>query len=75
MLVSEDGGTPTNTDTSGLSQLAYDPTAAVGSGKNQLENIAAQDSHVIVDGFNIYNSTNTVSEVIGGVTLQLKTVG
>lgn len=75
MLVTEDGGSPTNTDTSGLSQLAYDPTAVVGSGKNQIENIAAQDSHAVVDGFNIFNETNTVSDVIAGITLQLKTVG
>lgn len=75
ILASEDGGSATNTDVSGLSQLAYDPTAAVDNGKNMVENAAAQDSHTVIDGFNIYGDTNTVSDVIEGVTLTLKKPG
>ena len=61
----------TNTDTLGLSQLAYDPTAAVGSGKNLTQTVAAQNAELKVDGILVSKAANTVTDVIQGVTLNL----
>jgi flagellar hook-associated protein 2 len=77
--VAEDGQTPTNTDGTGLSALAYDPTltafdvnnAGTTGGKNMTQLIAAEDAQLKVDGLDISSSTNTVSGVIDGVTLTL----
>ena len=53
----------------GLAQLAYDPA----NGVTDLTEIrAAQDAHVRIAGFDHYSSTNTISEAIDGVTLDLK---
>lgn len=62
----------TNTDMTGLSQFAYDPTAAVGSGKNMTESVAAKDAIVAIDGITVTRSTNTISDAVAGVTLNLK---
>jgi flagellar hook-associated protein 2 len=64
----------TDTDGSGLSALAYDPTATAGSGKNLTETQAAQNALLKVDGLdNISKSSNVISDVIEGVTLTLLT--
>lgn len=60
-----------NTDMSGLSQLAYDPTAAVGSGQNMTQQTAAQDATVYIDGVQVNSATNTISNALDGVTLNL----
>jgi flagellar hook-associated protein 2 len=67
--VSDDDNTAT--DTAGLSRLAYDPAADVGSGKNMTEVVAAQDSAFLVDGIAITKPSNTVSDVLAGTTLTL----
>ncbi len=60
-------------DDAGLSQLAYDPTAAgSGSGKNLIETVAAKDALLVVDGLTVTRAGNTVEGVIQGVTLDLK---
>ncbi len=64
-------GDGTNTNTTGLSALAYDPTAAVGSGKNLTQTVAAQDASLTIDGLAIISPTNTLSAAIQGVTLTL----
>lgn len=61
----------THTDTSGLSQLAYDPAAASGAGKNLEQKAAAQDALLKIDGIGVTKSTNTVDDAVGGVTLTL----
>jgi flagellar hook-associated protein 2 len=58
-------------DGSGLSSLAYDPTAAVGSGKNLGQKAAALDALLEIDGIAVTQSTNTVKNAIDGVTLNL----
>lgn len=58
-------------DGSGLSALAYDPTAAVGSGKNLGQKAAALDALLEIDGIAVKQSTNTVKNAIDGVTLNL----
>jgi len=67
--VTDDDGT--GLDGSGLSALAYDPTATSGSGKNIGEVAAARDALLKIDGIAVTQSTNTVKNAIDGVTLNL----
>jgi len=60
-----------STDATGLSQLAYDPTATVGSGKNMTEKQAAKDALLTIDGIAVTKSSNTITDAIDGVTLKL----
>ncbi|MBT8077592.1 MAG: flagellar filament capping protein FliD [Gammaproteobacteria bacterium] len=54
----------------GLDALVYDPDGPPG--QNSLtETSAAQDSQVLIDGFQIVGSTNTVTGAIDGVTINL----
>ena len=64
-------GDGTDTNGSGLSQLAYNPSAAIGSGKNLTQNQAAQDALLYIDGVRVLKSSNTVSDAIDGLTLNL----
>lgn len=73
ILVKDDDGN--NTNDAGLSQLAYDPTAAAGSGKNLSESTAAADAKVVVDGVSLTKASNTIKDAIEGVTLNLAKVG
>jgi flagellar hook-associated protein 2 len=58
-------------DGSGLSALAYDPTAAAGSGKNLGQVAAARDATLTIDGIAVSYASNTVRNAIDGVTLNL----
>jgi flagellar hook-associated protein 2 len=58
-------------DSSGLSALAYDPTASAGNGKNLSQVAAANDAKLTLDGIAISQSGNTISNAIDGVTLNL----
>jgi len=58
-------------DSSGLSALAYDPTAPAGSGKNLGQVAAARDALLNIDGIAVAQSSNTVKSAIEGVTLNL----
>ncbi len=59
-----------NVDQSGLSALYYDTTD--GTAPEQMEQInAAVDAELFIDGQRILSSTNTVQNVIEGVTLTL----
>ncbi|KAB2843630.1 MAG: flagellar filament capping protein FliD [Burkholderiales bacterium] len=69
ITVTDDDGTHTNA--SGLSQIAYDPTATAGTGKNLTETQAAQNAKIKINGIDIEKSTNTISDAIEGVTLSL----
>lgn len=59
-----------DTDTAGLSQLAFNATA-----QNLTETVAAQDAALTVNGIAISRPNNTVEGVIDGVTLNLSAVG
>lgn len=59
-----------NTDQSGLSQLAYD--AASGGANNLSQVSGAQDAVLQLDGQTVTRSTNTISDAIDGVTLNLQ---
>ena len=52
---------------SGLSALAFN-AAAAEQGINMTQTVAADDARLIIDGIPIRRETNTVSEVIDGVT-------
>ncbi|MBR9883894.1 MAG: flagellar filament capping protein FliD [Oceanospirillales bacterium] len=58
-----------NTDASGLSQLTYDSVSATG---NMSQHQAADDALIYVDGLAVSRSTNSISDAIEGVTLDLK---
>lgn len=60
-----------NTDTSGLSMLSYDPTAAAGSGKNQTSLASAQDAQFTLNNIAITKPTNNVTDAVSGLTLNL----
>ena len=55
-----------NTDSSGLSQLAYNSTT-----KNLTQTVAAKDAKLSVNGISITKSSNQVSGVIPGIKLNL----
>ena len=61
-----DTGDGNNTDTSGLSQLAYNSSAA-----NLAETVSAQDAQLTINGISIDSSSNTVTSAIDGVTINL----
>lgn len=70
VLVSGDADAD-NTDDAGLSQLAYDPTAAAGTGKNLEQKLAAQNAELTIDGIAISKSSNLIGDAVTGVTLNL----
>jgi flagellar hook-associated protein 2 len=70
VLVSGDSA-GTNVDALGLSQLAYDPTKTAGTGKNLEQKVEAQNAELTIDGIAISKSTNSISDAITGVTLNL----
>jgi flagellar hook-associated protein 2 len=64
-------GDGNNTDASGLSVLAYDPTVAAGSGKNMTQVTEARNALFTIDGIAISKASNKVTDAIEGVTLNL----
>lgn len=58
-------------DSSGLSRLAFDPTAASGSGKNLSVLQAAKDAIVDIDGVIVTKPSNIISDAVDGITLNL----
>jgi len=58
-----------NTDASGLSRLAYD--ASTGGAANLTQVTAARDATLVIDGIGMTRASNTVSDAIDGVTLNL----
>jgi len=49
----------TSTDMTGLSQIAFDPTAAAGAGKNLTQTQAAADAQYSINGLSLTSSTNS----------------
>lgn len=71
IVVDEDGTAGDNKDTKGLSQLAFDPAAAPGAGKNLTVMEEAKSAFFKIDGIGITKSANVVTDAIQGVTLSL----
>lgn len=67
--VADDDGN--NLDAAGLSQLAYDPQATSGAGKNLTVLQDAKNAMLNIDGINIVKSSNSITDAIEGVTLNL----
>lgn len=61
-----------NTDTTGLSRLAYDPTAAAGAGKNADTLQVAQNANFTINNLPVSKASNTVTDAVAGLTLNLK---
>lgn len=61
-----------NTDTTGLSRLAYDPTAAAGAGKNADTLQIAQNANFTINNLPVSKASNTVTDAVAGLTLNLK---
>lgn len=53
--------------TTGLSALAYDASSSSGL----TQNVAAADAHLVVDGLDVYKSSNTITDAVQGITLTL----
>jgi len=60
-----------NTDLTGLSQFAFDPTAASGAGKNLAPTQTATDAQYSINGLSLTSSTNSITTAINGLTLNL----
>jgi flagellar hook-associated protein 2 len=61
-------GTTPLPDNVGLSQIAFDPLASSPANRYSISKIA-QDAELTIDGLTITRSSNTISDVITGVTL------
>ncbi|MCL2655856.1 MAG: flagellar filament capping protein FliD [Betaproteobacteria bacterium] len=68
VLTSKDGGTANEIRLSGLDGFDYDSASGAGS-LAQIQ--AGQDAKFTIDGISITKSSNTISDVIDGVTLNL----
>ena len=65
-------GDGVHTDMSGLSQLAFDPTAGAGAGKNLTQTRAPVNAVAVISGLSINSASNVITGAIQGVTLTLK---
>lgn len=66
--VSDNDGS--NSDASGLSQFAFDGTAS-----NLTETVAAKDALLEVNGISVSRPSNTIEDVVEGVTFNAESVG
>lgn len=57
--------------TGDLGQLAYDPSSAAPEATRLAENVAAKDAVIKVDNVTITKQSNTITDAIQGVTLNL----
>lgn len=73
----DSSSTPLTKNNTGLAKLYFDPTAASGTGKefDVPANSSAQDAKFTVDGVELTRSSNTVSDAITGLTLNLIKAG
>lgn len=67
VTASDDDGN--NTDAAGLSRLVYDPAGSGATNLNEIQ--AAQDAQIKIDGQTVTRSSNTISDALDGVTLNL----
>ena len=75
ITVSDSLGAPI-TDNSGLSQIAYDPASATPiSNMTQIIGMEAKNAEMTIDGIPISKSSNTVTDAIQGVTVNLLKTG
>ncbi len=70
----DSSGSPLTGNT-GLGQLAFDPTATVGNGKNLTVSAVAQNAQLTVDGVSVSSQSNVVTSAVKNVTLSLSSTG
>jgi flagellar hook-associated protein 2 len=68
-------GDGNNTDAGGLSQIAYDPAASEGSGRNMTQAMAPTDASFVLDGIPMTRPFNSISDVLGNLTINLNKTG
>lgn len=68
VITSNDSGASNTISMSGIAGLDYNPVTNTGGMEQK---VAAQDAQIEVDGIAITRSSNTVTDVIAGVTLNL----
>ncbi len=66
------------TGTSGINQLAFDPTynsdgsvSSYGTNTNMQQSAAGVDASLTLNGINVTRSSNTITDLVSGVTLNL----
>jgi flagellar hook-associated protein 2 len=64
-----DAGDGNNTDSAGLSRLAFNSQALVG---NVYQTVAAKDAAFTLNGLSLSSASNTVTSVVDGLTMTLK---
>ena len=78
-----DSSDVSNIDNAGLSQLAYDPTAKASDGvtsepvlrMTQPTGMGPKDALLTIDGIEIHKSSNTITDAISGMTVNLLKTG
>lgn len=72
ITAAEAGGTPSNTDDTGLSRFAFNEATELAAGDDRLQKKqAGANATLIVNGLEISRSTNQVDDVVEGLTLDL----
>lgn len=71
LTVSANDNDGNNTDNNGLSQLNFDGANPLAVTNHMKQVNAAQDAQIAVDGMTAYSSSNTISNIIPGITLNL----
>lgn len=64
----------TDTNISGLSRLAYNPSAPVNAGKNAEVLRDAENANFTINNLPVSKASNTVTDAVEGLTLNLKTI-
>jgi len=62
-----------NTDAAGLSKISFDENNAVfgGTNTNMTQTLQGKDAKIVMDGITITRDSNSISEVVQGVTFDL----
>ncbi len=68
IVASEAGGSPTNTDSSDLSRFAFNTDIA---SYEALETQGGQDAIVTINGLSVNRSSNTIDDIVDGLTLDV----
>ncbi|MFL0799164.1 MAG: flagellar filament capping protein FliD [Agarilytica sp.] len=68
IVASEDGGSPTNTDSSDLSRFAFNTDI---TSYEALETQGGQDAIVTINGLSVNRSSNTIDDIVDGLTLDI----
>ncbi len=71
----DSSGTVTLNNNADLAQLSFDPEASAGAGKEFTVSTEATDAHVRIDGLDVYRGSNTISDAITGLTLNVLKAG